>query len=377
MCFRDFFFFFQAEDGIRDKLVTGVQTCALPIWPRRGGDRRHDRHRRHAGAGGHGHPARGRAAHPGLRRARRAVGPGDRPHQGLPHRGGRRHQLDRGVAREACGGPGDRADRGAAARRGHSTDPRRGIRLDAIRLDTRTKEPVMNTPEITVKRREGTGKGIARRLRRDGVVPAILYGGAAPETIAVNPRDVLRIIHGREGTTQLLSLKVEGDGGARMAIIRDMQFDPVTERLLHVDIQEVRADRAITVRVAVHPVGEAIGVKDTKGILNLVLHEITVACLPRSIPERIDADVSNLAIGDVLTIANLQAPEGVRIINDPGQAVATVAPPMAEEVATPAATAAVTAEPEVLTERKPKEGEEAAPAEGDKKAPAAKTPAAA
>src|SRR5947207_1285387 len=274
---------------------------------RRGGDRRHDRHRRHAGAGGHGHPARGRAAHPGLRRPRRAVGPGHRPHQGLPHRGGRRHQLDRGVAREACGGPGDRADRGAAARRGHSTDPRRGIRLDAIRLDTRTKEPVMNTPEITVKRREGTGKGIARRLRRDGVVPAILYGGAAPETIAVNPRDVLRIIHGREGTTQLLSLKVEGDGGARMAIIRDMQFDPVTERLLHVDIQEVRADRAITVRVAVHPVGEAIGVKDTNGILNLVMHEVEVSTLPINIPERIDADVSNLAIGDVLTVRDLRA----------------------------------------------------------------------
>ena len=231
----------------------------------------------------------------------------------------------------------------------------------------------MNTPEITVKRREGTGKGIARRLRRAGVVPAILYGGTAPETIAVNPRDVLRIIHGREGTTQLLSLKVEGDGGARMAIIRDMQFDPVTERLLHVDIQEVRADRAITVRVAVHPVGEAIGVKDTNGILNLVMHEVEVSTLPTNIPERIDADVSNLAIGDVLTVRDLRAPEGVRIINDPGQAVATVSPPMAEEVAptVEAVAAAVTpAEPEVLTERKPKE--EGAPAEAEgKKAPAA------
>src|SRR5436309_15028478 len=111
----------------------------------------------------------------------------------------------------------------------------------------------MNTPEITVKRREGTGKGVARRLRRAGAVPAILYGRATPETIAVNPRDVLRIIHGHEGTTQRLSLKVEGDGGARMAIIRDMQFDPVTERPLHVRAQEVRADRAVTMPVAVHP----------------------------------------------------------------------------------------------------------------------------
>jgi large subunit ribosomal protein L25 len=153
-----------------------------------------------------------------------------------------------------------------------------------------------------------------------------------------------------------------------------MQFDPVSDALLHVDLQEVSADRAITVRVAVHPVGEAIGVKDTKGILNLVMHEVEVSCLPTNIPERIDADVTSLAIGDVLTVADLRPPEGVRITNDPGQAVATVSPPMAEEVAAPVATAAVTpAEPEVLTERKPKEEAAPAEAEGAKKAPA-KTP---
>jgi len=235
----------------------------------------------------------------------------------------------------------------------------------------------MQMQELTIKRREGTGKQIAKRLRREGVVPGIIYGGANNEPVSVDPRAVLRMIAGHEGSTRLLTLKFDGDGGGtRMAIIRDMQFDPVTDNLLHVDLQEVSADKPITVRVAVHPVGEAIGVKDTKGILNLVLHEITVSCLPGAIPDQVDADVTNLAIGDVLTIADLRAPEGVRIINDPGQAVATVAPPMAEEVATPAATAAVTAEPEVLTERKPKEGEEAA-AEGDKKAPAAKAPAAA
>jgi large subunit ribosomal protein L25 len=150
-----------------------------------------------------------------------------------------------------------------------------------------------------------------------------------------------------------------------------MQFDPVSEDLLHVDLQEVSADRAINVSVAVHPVGEAIGVRDTKGILNLVLHEINVSCLPTNIPQRIDADVTNLAIGDVLTVRDLLVPEGVRVLNDPGQAVVTVSPPMAEEeAAAPAAAAAVTAaaEPEVLTERKPKE--EAAAEDGKK--PAAK-----
>ncbi|PYO02825.1 MAG: 50S ribosomal protein L25 [Candidatus Rokuibacteriota bacterium] len=224
----------------------------------------------------------------------------------------------------------------------------------------------MQTQELTIKRREGTGKQVAKRLRRSGVVPAVLYGGAKLETVAVDPRAVLRIIHGHEGSTQLLTLKFEGDAGSRMAIIRDLQFDPVSENLLHVDLQEVTADRAITVRVAVHPVGEAAGVKEQKGILNVVLHEIEVSCLPTQIPERIDADVSALMIGDVLTVAELRVPEGVRVVNDPGQAVVTVAAPMAEEVVAPvAATAAVTAEPEVLTERKPKE--EAAPAEDAKK----------
>jgi large subunit ribosomal protein L25 len=214
----------------------------------------------------------------------------------------------------------------------------------------------MAMQELTVQQRGETGKQVAKRLRRAGVVPAVLYGGAKPESISVDPKSVLRIIHGHAGSTQLLNLTFEGGAGSRMAIIRDLQFDPVSERLLHVDLQEVTADRAITVRVAVHPVGEAAGVRDQKGILNVVLHELDVSCLPILIPERIDADVAALMIGDVLTVGDLRAPEGVRILNDPGQAVVTVAAPMAEEVvaaATPAA--AATAEPEVLTERKKEE----------------------
>lgn len=225
----------------------------------------------------------------------------------------------------------------------------------------------MQMQELTIMRREGIGKGLARRLRRAGSVPAILYGGATPQPISVDPKAILKAMHGHEGTTLLLSLKFDGDGGAaHMAVLRDMQFDPVTEALLHVDLQEVSADKPITVRVAVHTVGEAVGVRETKGILSLVLHELDVACLPTSIPDRIDADVSGLAIGDVLTVGDLRPPEGVRILNDRGQAIATVSPPMAEEVAAPVVAAAVTAEPEVLTERKPKE--EAAAEEG-KKAP--------
>ena len=215
----------------------------------------------------------------------------------------------------------------------------------------------MEQRELTIKRREGTGKAIASRLRRAGSVPAILYGGAEPVPVAVNPRDVFRLIHGREGTTQLLRVKFDGEGGSRMAIIRDMQFDPVSEDLLHIDLQEVSMDRAITITVAVHAVGEPAGVRDQQGILSLVLHELTISCLPGLIPERIDADVSALMIGNVLTVGELRAPEGVRILNDPNQAVATVSPPRAEETPEAAAAAAVAApaEPEVLTVRKPKE----------------------
>ena len=228
----------------------------------------------------------------------------------------------------------------------------------------------MDMQELTVMRRDGKGKQAAKRLRREGRVPAVLYGGKAPQAISVDPKAVLKMIHGHEGSTQLLSLKFDGDGtssNGKMAIIRDMQFDPVSEDLIHVDLQEVSADRAITVSIAVHPVGEAIGVRDTKGILSLVLHELQISCLPTQIPTAIDADVSNLAIGNVLTVRDLTPPPGVRILNDPAQAIATVSPPMAEEVAAPVvpAAATTTTEPEVLTERKPKE--EAAPAE-DKKA---------
>ena len=217
----------------------------------------------------------------------------------------------------------------------------------------------MDIRELTIESREGTGKGPARRLRRAGRVPAILYGGAAPVNISLDPRDVYRLIHGHEGGTQLLQVTFGATTDKRMAIIRDMQFDPVSEDLVHVDLQEVAMDKPIQVSVPLRAAGEAKGVKESAGIFEMILREVQVLCLPGAIPETIAADVSNLGIHDVLAVRDLVAPEGVRILNDPGQAVATVAPPAAEEAAaTPTAAAgapAAAAEPEVLTERKPKE----------------------
>lgn len=223
----------------------------------------------------------------------------------------------------------------------------------------------MDMRELTIRTREGVGKGPAKRLRRGGQVPAILYGGASPVNVAVVPKDIFKLIHGHEGSTQLLKVTFEGTRDSKMAIIRDLQFDPVSEDLIHVDLQEVAMDRAIQVTVAVHHVGEAAGVKETQGILEMVLREVQISCLPGNIPELLEADVSNLRIGDVLTVKDIKVPEGVRVLTDPNQAVATVAPPAAEEVVAPVAVAAAPAEPEVLTERKPKE--EAVEAEGKEK----------
>jgi large subunit ribosomal protein L25 len=214
----------------------------------------------------------------------------------------------------------------------------------------------MEIQDLTIRRRDGSGKQAAKRLRRAGQVPAVLYGGAAPVSVAVVPRDVFRITHGLAGSTQLLRLSLEGTPDARMAIIRDLQFDPVTEDLIHVDLQEVAMDRPIQVSVAVRHVGEAIGVRETQGILEMILREVQVSCLPANIPDVLDADVSGLRIGDVLTVGDLRVPEGVRMVTDANQAVATVAPPAAEAEAPVVAAAAPTAaEPEVLSERKPKE----------------------
>jgi large subunit ribosomal protein L25 len=222
----------------------------------------------------------------------------------------------------------------------------------------------MDMRDLSIHPRDGIGKGAAKRLRRAGRVPAILYGGASPVNVAVAPRDILRLIHGQEGSTQLLKVSFAESSDSRMAIIRDLQFDPVSEDLIHVDLQEVAMDRPIQVSVAIHHVGDAIGVRENQGILEMILREVQVSCLPGNIPGVLEADVTGLHINDVLTVRDLKAPDGVRILNDPGQAVVTVAPPAVEEagaVATTTGTAA--AEPEVLSERKPKEEAEG----GDKK----------
>jgi large subunit ribosomal protein L25 len=222
----------------------------------------------------------------------------------------------------------------------------------------------MNIRDLSVEPREAVGKGAAGRLRRKGLVPAVLYGrGAAPVALSVAPADVQRTLHGHGAGGVLVNLKLPGDAEPRTAVVRELQFDPVRDTVIHIDFQAVRMDEEITVEVPIHVVGEAAGVKDQNGVLALLMRTVEVSCLPSQIPERLDVDVSALRIHDVATVADLQLPEGIRVTTPSAQPVATVAPPMAEEVV--AAAPAPAAEPEVVTERKPKEEEEVK-AEGGK-----------
>ncbi len=230
----------------------------------------------------------------------------------------------------------------------------------------------MEIRELTVERREGRGKGAAKRLRREGRVPAILYGAVSePVSLSVAPKDIQRVLHAHAGGGVLVNVRLPGETEARTAVVRDLQFDPVRETLVHVDLQAVRMDEEITVEVPIHVVGEAAGVKEQSGVLAVLLRTVEVACLPSLIPERLDVDVSALRIHDVVTVSGLPLPEGVRVTTPGGQAVVTVSAPTAEEVAAPAAAPA--AEPEVVTARKPEEGaEEAAKPEAKAKEPKAK-----
>jgi large subunit ribosomal protein L25 len=213
----------------------------------------------------------------------------------------------------------------------------------------------MEIRELTVERRDGRGKGAAKRLRREGRVPAILYGALSePLALSVAPKEVQRVLHAHVGGGVLVNLRLPGETEARTAVVRDLQFDPVRDTLVHVDLQAVRMDEEITVEVPIHVTGEAAGVKEDGGILALLLRTVEVACLPTLIPERLDVDVSALRIHDIVTIVDLKLPEGVRVTTAGNQPVVTVAPPAAEEVAAPVATPA--GEPEVVTARKTEEG---------------------
>jgi len=204
--------------------------------------------------------------------------------------------------------------------------------------------------------RPGIGKGVSRKLRRGGRIPAILYGhGERPIPVSVGARDFELALRHHKGGNPIVNLAVEGS--EYTALIRAAQYDPVTHDVLHLDFQHISLTETIEVRVTVHLVGTPVGVKDGGGILETIMRELEVRCLPTAIPPAIEADVSALAIGDSIHVRDIQVAE-VTLLSDPDATVATVVPPtvmeekVAEEVTAEAAGAA---EPEVIAKGKKEE----------------------
>src|SRR5713101_4349995 len=210
-------------------------------------------------------------------------------------------------------------------------------------------------------------KNDARRVRREGKVPAVVYGaGKQAVPVSVDPRQVSRILHSRTGHNTVFDLTVDGE--RTKAMIVDWQYEPIKGALLHIDLKRIAMDQKLKVNVPIVLTSEAAGVKQQGGILEQIFREVEVECLPGDIPHSIEADVSELVFGKVLRVADLPHGERLKFLSDANQPVAHIITVKEEEAPTPEAVAAeaaaVPAEPEVIKKGKQEvEGEEgAAPA---------------
>ena len=211
---------------------------------------------------------------------------------------------------------------------------------------------------IEASLRESGGKNAARRLRRTGQIPAVLYGGGgSPVAIALDPRRISHIVHSERGHTALFTLETPGAEPAR-AMVKEWQTDPVRGSLLHVDFVRITRDTQIKVHIPIHITGEPQGVKVQGGIFEFVLRDVEVECLPDDIPERITVDVTDLTIDRNLRVAHLPVGPNLHVLTDPDRVVAhVVALKAEEEKAAAEAVEVVPAEPELI--RKAKAEEEA------------------
>jgi large subunit ribosomal protein L25 len=204
---------------------------------------------------------------------------------------------------------------------------------------------------VSAKGRTDRGKNAARRLRREGLVPGIVYGGKGENiAVAVDPKALQKVLRSEAGRNAILKLDISGSG-ATSAILKSWQVDPIKESFLHADFYRIAMDTAIRVTVPIHVKGEARGVKVDGGILEVITREIAVECLPGDIPEHIDVDVSDLGINGALRVSDLPENPKVKILEGADQVVVHVVS-VKEEV--------VAAAPGVVA---PAEGEAAAPTE--------------
>jgi large subunit ribosomal protein L25 len=214
---------------------------------------------------------------------------------------------------------------------------------------------------VNANTRDSRGKNEARRLRRQGLVPGIVYGGKGQNiAVAVDPKALQKVLRSEAGRNAILKIEIAGSG-ATNAILKSWQVDPIKENFLHADFYRITMDVAIRVTVPIQVRGEARGVKVDAGILELIMREIEVECLPGDIPENIAVDVSDLGINGALRVSDLSTSAKVKILEGADQVVVHVVSVKEEEVAPAAAApvegevAAAPAEPEVLKKGKKEE----------------------
>ena len=212
---------------------------------------------------------------------------------------------------------------------------------------------------LEVSRREKSGKEVAKKLRAAGKVPAVVYGGhKEPVAIEVDRKAVSELVQKSEhGVRSIFLLKMAGTDQQRHAMIKDIQIDPISRRMTHIDFVRVVMDEVVRVTVPVHITGTAIGVKEG-GILDWQIRDLHVECLPNAIPDKIDVDVTALGSHDYLRVSDLKLPEGVKVLEDPERVVVGVTHARAEVVEVAAVAEAAPAEPEVIKKGKTEEEKE-------------------
>ncbi|HVR36342.1 MAG TPA: 50S ribosomal protein L25 [Methylomirabilota bacterium] len=211
----------------------------------------------------------------------------------------------------------------------------------------------MKSVSLTAFPRTVLRRNALKKLRRDGRVPAVIYGSRTqPQSLEVKLKDIANLIHHSASENLLIDLKIEGsDNGNRLALVQQVQHDPLTAKVLHVDFHEVAETEHVTIMVPVETLGEAVGVKVGGGVLEHVLFKVRVRALPKDLPEVITVDVTNLTVGQTLHVEDLPVPEGVEVLGDRMLPVISVAAPRVEAVET-VIPAGAAAQPEMIKEKK-------------------------
>ena len=225
---------------------------------------------------------------------------------------------------------------------------------------------------LEAKPRTAGTKNDARRVRKEGKVPGVVYGAGKPTlSVCLDPRQVSRILHSETGYNTVFDLAVDGE--RTKAMIVDWQYEPIKGSLLHIDLKRIAMDQKLRVNVPIELVGEPAGVKQQGGILEQIVREVELECLPADIPNAIELNVAELVFGMVLRVSDLPKSDKLKFVTDPEQPVAHIISIKEEEVATPEAiageAAATPAEPEVIKKGKQEteeEGAEAAPEKAEK-----------